>query len=81
MSYTAINIQGNILSSEILEKIRGEDIRFQTAKDFGLGPKTTVREEINDAWRLALSHWGYLNKSRLRCLTQIPVLPKPVIIG
>ena len=64
MSYTAINIQGNILSSEILEKIRGEDIRFQSAKDFGLGPKTTVREEINDAWRLALSHWGVFKQKQ-----------------
>ncbi len=64
MSYTAINIQGNILSSEILEKIRREDIRFQTAKDFGLGPKTTVREEINDAWRLALSHWGVFKQKQ-----------------
>ncbi len=64
MSYTAINIQGNILSSEILEKIRHEDIRFQSAKDFGLGPKTTVREEINDAWRLALSHWGVFKQKQ-----------------
>jgi methylase of polypeptide subunit release factors len=57
MTYSAINIQGNILSSEILEKIRTEDIRFQNAKDFNLDPRTSVRDEISLAWSLALSHW------------------------
>jgi methylase of polypeptide subunit release factors len=57
MNYSSINIQGNIISSEILEKIRTEDIRFQKAIDFNLNPNTPVRDEINLAWSLALSHW------------------------
>jgi hypothetical protein len=57
MNYSSINIQGNIISSEILEKIRTEDIRFQKAIDFNLHPNTPVRDEINLAWSLALSHW------------------------
>jgi uncharacterized protein (DUF433 family) len=57
MNYSAINIQGNILSSEILEKIRTEDIRFQKSGDFGLSPNSSVRDEINLAWSLAVSNW------------------------
>lgn len=57
MNYSSINIQGNIISSEILEKVRTEDIRFQKAIDFNLHPNTPVRDEINLAWSLALSHW------------------------
>jgi N-6 DNA Methylase len=58
MNYSAINIQGNIVSSEILEKIRTEDIRFQKSVDFGLAPSALVRDEINLAWNLAVSHWN-----------------------
>ena len=56
MNYSAINIQGNIFSSEVLEKIRTEDIRFQKAIDFGLPPSATIREEINLAWSLSVTH-------------------------
>jgi hypothetical protein len=64
MNYTAINIQGNILSSEILEKIRTEDTRFQKAVDFGLTPSASVRDEINLAWSLAVSNWSAFNSKR-----------------
>lgn len=69
MSYSAILIQGNIISSEVLEKIRTEDIRFQTAKDFKLPPNTSVRDEINMAWSLALSHWEAFKKKREKLTT------------
>ena len=55
--YSAITIQGNILTSDILEKIRMEDIRYQTPKDFGLDKRTTLREEIGIAWAAAKAHW------------------------
>ena len=58
MNYSAISIQGNILTSEILEKIRTEDIRFQKASDFNLNPGPSVRNEINLAWTLAVSNWN-----------------------
>ncbi len=64
MNYTAINIQGNILSSEILEKIRTEDTRFQKAVDFGLTPSASVRDEINLAWSLAVSNWSAFSSKR-----------------
>jgi len=64
MNYSAINIQGNIISSEILEKIRTEDIRFQKPSDFNLPPNTNVRDEINLAWSLAVSNWNVFKTKR-----------------
>jgi hypothetical protein len=64
MNYSAINIQGNIFSSEVLEKIRTEDIRFQKAIDFGLPPSATIREEINLAWSLSVTHWASFKTKR-----------------
>lgn len=58
MNYSAINTLGNIFSSEILEKIRTEDIRYQKAVDFGLNPSASVRDEINLAWSIAVSNWN-----------------------
>lgn len=64
MNYTSISTQGNILSSEIFEKIRFEDIRFQSAKDFNLNPGDSVRDEINSAWSLALTNWQVFKQKR-----------------
>ncbi len=64
MTFASILIQGNILSTEVLDKIRTEEIRFQTAKDFRLAPNTTVRDEISIAWSLAISHWEVFKKKR-----------------
>ncbi len=66
MKYSAITIQGNILTSDILEKIRMEDIRYQTPKDFGLEKTTTLREEIGIAWAAAKAHWQAFTLRRAR---------------
>jgi len=68
MNYSAIDIQGNIVSSEILEKIRTEDTKFQQASDFGLEKKVSVRDEIGLAWAAARAHWTafQLRVTRLR---------------
>ncbi len=64
MKYSAINIQGNILTSEILEKIRREDIRHQKPLDFNLDPNTTIRDEISLAWSMATSNWKAFQQKR-----------------
>jgi type I restriction-modification system DNA methylase subunit len=66
MQYSAINIQGNIISGEILEKIRIEDIRYQTQADFGLDKNTTIRDEIGIAWAAARAHWTAFKLRRER---------------
>lgn len=57
MQFSSINIQGNIISSDILTKIAQDDIRYQKPSDFGLNNHTNVREEIGNAWMLAQAHW------------------------
>lgn len=57
MEFSSINIQGNIVSSEILNKVRNEDIKFQASGDFGLDRKTVVRDEIGNAWAAARSFY------------------------
>lgn len=64
MKYSAINIQGNIITSEILEKIRTEDIRFQKSVDFGFDPNTQIRDEISLSWSLASSNWNAFQQKR-----------------
>jgi hypothetical protein len=64
MTFSSILIQGSILSSEILDKIRTEDIRFQAPKDFKLAPNTSIRDEISIAWSLATSHWEVFKKKK-----------------
>ncbi len=57
MNLPSINIQGNILSGEILEKIRNEDINHQTAVSFGQGKNARVRDEIGLAWSSIRGLW------------------------
>lgn len=64
MKLTTINIQGNIFTSEILEKIRQDDIRFQTPADFGLKPNELVRDEIANAWSLVNTYWQIFKQKR-----------------
>lgn len=66
MNFSSINIQGNIISSDILAKIRNEDLRYQKPADFGLDRNTTIRDEIGIAWGAAQAHWKAFNLRRER---------------
>ncbi len=57
MHFPGIRIQGNIISGEILEKIRDEEIPFQTPDDFGFDRNTRIRDEIGTAWAEAKALW------------------------
>lgn len=70
MSFSSINIQGNIISSEILDKIRSEDkFKFQTPEAFGLARTASLRDEIGMAWSIMRTHWQAYKK-RLETLPQ-----------
>jgi hypothetical protein len=62
MSYSSISIQGNIFTSEILEKIRTEDTRFQKSIDFGIN--SNIRDEINLVWSIAITNWNVFKQKR-----------------
>ncbi|MBN2280817.1 MAG: hypothetical protein JXQ65_09560 [Candidatus Marinimicrobia bacterium] len=81
MKFSAINIQGNILSGEILEKIRNEDIKYQSNADFGLDKNTPIREEINIAWTAVRAHWTAFVVRRDRLSETDPAPQKPGGVG
>jgi hypothetical protein len=66
MTYPSINIQGNILSGEILEKIRNEEVNHQSAGSFGLDKNIRVRDEIGLAWSTIRGLWATFSKRRER---------------
>ena len=57
MKYSTIRIEGAILSADILDKIRREELSGQSAKDFGLPANTKVKDEIARAWADAQDMW------------------------
>lgn len=58
MSFSSINIQGNIISSEILDKIRAEEkFKHQSPEAFGLSKTASLRDEIGMAWSIMRAHW------------------------
>jgi len=69
MKFPSIRIDGNILSSDILDKIEQGDILYQLPKDFGFDPKTKVKDEIARAWADAQSQWK-IYKNRIDTLKE-----------
>ncbi len=61
MKYTCINIQGNLISEEILQKIEQAEAQGQLATDFGLEPGSNIRSEIEYAWSRIKLDWKYFN--------------------
>lgn len=63
MNFTALNIQGNILSHEIIEKASTEaNYPYQQAKDFGFADRMQLRDAINNAWSQARIWWEMFQK-------------------
>lgn len=62
MKYTSINIQGNLISEEILQKIEASEAPGQQAKDFGFDPGTNLRSEIEYAWSKIKLDWKYFSE-------------------
>src|SRR5690349_20046415 len=59
MQFPSIDIQGSILSTELLGKIRGEQASYQQGKDFN--PDLTnakLKDEISLAWQEAKGQWA-----------------------
>lgn len=63
MKYASINIQGNIISSEILDKIRSEEkFKHQSPEAFGLSRTASLRDEIGLSWSILRTHWQAYKK-------------------
>lgn len=65
MKYSCINIQGNLISEEILQKIEQGEATGQKATDFGFEPGSNLRNEIEYAWsRIKLDWKNFSDKSQ-----------------
>lgn len=65
MKYSTINIQGNLISEEILQKVEKAEAQGQQATDFGLEPTANIRSEIEYAWsRIKLDWKNFSDKSQ-----------------
>ena len=63
MKYASINIQGNIISSEILDKIRSDEkFKHQSPEAFGLSRSASLRDEIGLSWSILRTHWQAYKK-------------------
>lgn len=70
MNFPSIEIQGSILSTDLLAKIRSEQATFQQGKDFN--PDLTnakLKDEISLAWQEAKGQWT-IYKSKLARLKE-----------
>lgn len=56
-TYPSINIEGQILSSEVISKLSQEGMKFQRPEDFNLPEGEKLRDEIQFAYSLARQQW------------------------
>lgn len=61
MKYTCINIQGNLISEEILQKIEKAEAIGQKVTEFGFEPDTNLRSEIEYAWSRIKLDWKHIS--------------------
>jgi len=65
MNHTSVNIQGNIISSEIIDKIRTEEQGYYQQPSF-FGKDHAIRDEIGNAWINAKALWNIFKNKRDR---------------
>ena len=71
-SYPGITIQGQILSTDILENIAYEQKNYQTSSDFGLDDSVYLKGEIQFAYSLARKQWESFTKRKERIAEDEP---------
>lgn len=70
MNFPSIDIQGSILSTDLLAKIRGEQALFQQGKDFNSDfTNAKLKDDISLAWQEAKGQWA-IYKSKLARLKE-----------
>ena len=62
MKYTCINIQGNFISEEVIQKVETASADFQKATDFGFEPGTNLRDEIEYSWSRIKLDWKHFSE-------------------
>lgn len=58
MITSSINIQGNILTYDILERISRDEEKFQAPKDYGFQTKSEILGQLESTWGILKSQYG-----------------------
>lgn len=63
MKYSCINIQGNFISEEVLQKLETASADYQkNPTDFGFEPGTNLRDEIEYSWSRIKLDWKHFSE-------------------
>ncbi len=63
MKYSCINIQGNFISEEVLQKVETASADYQkNPTDFGFEPGTNLRDEIEYSWSRIKLDWKHFSE-------------------
>nr|MBP7497852.1 restriction endonuclease [Bacteroidales bacterium] len=70
MNFPSIDIQGSVISAELLGKIRSEQVAFQQGRDFNQDfNNLKLKDEISLVWQEAKSQWSIFKSKMLRVKT------------
>ncbi|MCU0318459.1 MAG: N-6 DNA methylase [Flavobacteriales bacterium] len=66
MNHPSVDLQGNVISAEVLDQLVRAEIQGQKPGDFGLPTDTTVDRAIGEAWTTARTKWKQFQEKRTR---------------
>lgn len=64
MNHPSIDLQGNVISAEVLDQLLMAEAQGQKPADFGLGNGTTVDRAIGEAWTTVRAKWRQFQEKR-----------------
>lgn len=65
-TFDAIKIEGGLLTSELLNKIRHYDLPGQSTAEYNVEEGLKLNDELGRYWRIAKSRWERYNELRQR---------------
>lgn len=65
-AFDSIKIEGGLLTSELLNKLRHYDLPGQSAADYSVEEGLKLNDELGRYWRIAKSRWEKFNELRQR---------------
>lgn len=64
MNHPSVDLQGNVISAEVLDQLLMAEAQGQKPADFGLGNGTTVDRAIGEAWTTVRAKWKQFQEKR-----------------
>jgi hypothetical protein len=64
--FPSVDLQGNVLSAEVLDLVSRGELPGQKPKEFNLPAESTVDRAIGEAWAAARAYWKAFSEKRAR---------------